>query len=188
MLFQLFGGLSTSLSVDMTAGKFQFSHGGLEFLYFFVDAEKPLDHTLRATCVRIGGGKTAGEFDVHCPYVATRTWDHEGNFHVVCMRLSYNLAGKKVSSVEDVTQLLERLKVSPGGGHISDGGISMCVGQLEVSRRGEFQTPSTTKGTTPGLSTIEVTTPESDTHEYWWNPELSDIKDTSPERETHGYW
>ena len=157
MLFRLFGGLSTSMSKDMTASKFHFSHGGLEFIYFFADPEKPLDHTLRATCVRIAAGKTAGEFDVQRPYVATRTWDHEGNFHVVCMRLSYVLAGKKVESVEDVTQLLERLKVSPGGGHLTDGGISMCVGQEEVSPGGEVDTPSASEGTIL----------ESETNGYW---------------------
>ena len=128
MLFQLFEGLSTSLTMDLTAGKVQFSLGGLDFLYFVADPEQPLDHTLRATVVRIPAAKTSGEFDVHRPFVATRTWDHDGNNHGVCMRLSYSAAGKKVSSEEDTSQLFETLRVSPGVGRLGGRSVAICIG------------------------------------------------------------
>ena len=46
--------------------------------------------------------------------------------------LSFEAVGKKVPSEEDVSQLLEKLKVSPGGGHLSDGGSLICLGQSDV--------------------------------------------------------
>ena len=40
--------------------------------------------------------------------------------------------GKKVSSEEDVSQLFEKLKVSPGVGLISDGPVTIRVGASDV--------------------------------------------------------
>ena len=42
------------------------------------------------------------------------------------------MAGKKMASQEDVSQILEKLKVSPGGGHLSDSDAIICVGQSGV--------------------------------------------------------
>ena len=81
--------------------------------------------------VRISSAKTRGEFDVHRPLIGSRTWGG-GNFHIVCPMLSLDIAGKKVSSEEDVSQLLANLKISPGGGHMSDGSSSICVGQSDA--------------------------------------------------------
>ena len=38
----------------------------------------------------------------------------------------------KVSSVEDMSQLLGKLTMSPGAGHLSDGTVSICLGQSDV--------------------------------------------------------
>ena len=38
-------------------------------------------------------------------------------------------------SEEDVYPLLEKLKISPGGGHLSDGISSICVGQSDDERK-----------------------------------------------------
>jgi hypothetical protein len=37
--------------------------------------------------------------------------------------------GKRIPSVEDMSQLFEKLKVSPGGGHLSDGPSTIYVGK-----------------------------------------------------------
>jgi len=129
--FTLFGGLSTSLSVEFVGGKVGFSHGGLEFLYFVADPEQPLDGNLRATIVRISAAKTAGEFDVNRPLVFSCKWGH-GDFTFCCKMLSLDTVGTKMAPVEDVSQLLEKLRVSPGGGHLSDGSLSFCIGQSHV--------------------------------------------------------
>jgi hypothetical protein len=128
VLFRLFGGLSTSVSTGLVAGKVGFSHGGLQFLYFVADPEQPLDGNLRATWVRIASVKTG-------PIVVSFTWGG-GKYRVVCKMLSLDSVGSKVSSVEDVSQLLEKLKISPGGGHLSDGSTSICVGQSDVHQSG----------------------------------------------------
>ena len=123
------GGLSTSVSMDLIAGEIGFSHGGLDFLYFVADPQEPLDSNLRATLVRIPSTTAShGEFDVHRRFVSSCTWG-DGNFHVSCMMLALDSLGRRMPSEEDVSQLLERLKVSPGGGHLSDGSASICVGQ-----------------------------------------------------------
>ena len=127
------GGFQTSLAMDFVGGRVQVSHGGLDVLYFIADPAQPLDSNLRATCLRISSAKTGGGFDVHRPFVMSCTWG-DGNFHLVCKRLSLNTSGKRVSSVEDVSQLLDKLKVSPGGGHLSDGCATLCVGQSDVYR------------------------------------------------------
>jgi hypothetical protein len=82
-LFKLFGGLSSSVSMDYVVGKVGFSHGGLDFLFFVADPAQPLERNLRATMVRIPSTKTKGEFDVHRPFVFACTWGG-GNFHIFC--------------------------------------------------------------------------------------------------------
>jgi len=90
--FKLFGGLSTSISMDLVGGKVGFSHGGLDALYFVADPAQPLDGNLRATWVRIPAAKTAGEFDVQRPLVASSTWG-TGNFQFYCKLLSIDTSG-----------------------------------------------------------------------------------------------
>jgi hypothetical protein len=51
---------------------------------------------------------------------------------MLCNRLSVDTVGAKMSSVEDVSKLLEKLKVSPGAGLLSDGSASICIGQSDV--------------------------------------------------------
>jgi hypothetical protein len=131
VLFKLLGGLSSSVKIDLVGGKVGFSHGGMMFLYFVADPAQPLDGNLRATWVRVASAKTGGGFDVHRPFVASFTWGG-GNYRVVCPKLSLDQVAQKVSSVEDVSQLLEKLKISPGGGHLSDGSASICVGKSDV--------------------------------------------------------
>jgi hypothetical protein len=129
--FQLLGGLSSSLMMNFVAGKVGFSHGGLDFLYFIADPEQPLDRILRATLVRIASAKTRGDFDVHRPFVGhvvSGTWDGV-DFHAVCMKLPLDIVGKKVSSEKDVSELFEKLKISPGGGHLRDGSVTFSVGK-----------------------------------------------------------
>jgi len=132
-LFKLLGGLSGSITMDFVAGKVGFSHGGLDFLFFVADPEQPLDGYLRATLVRIASAKTRGEFDVQHPFVHSCSWGG-GNFRIVCMRLSVDMLGKKVHEEEDVSKLLEKLKISPGGGHLSDESATICIGQSEPNR------------------------------------------------------
>ena len=134
-LFALFGGLSTSVSMDFVAGKVGFSHGGLDLLYFVADPLQPLDSSLRATLLRIASAKTAGQFDVHHPFVFSLTWAG-GKCQYLCKMLvdmgGTAKPGKKDSSEEDVSQLLEKLKVSPGAGLISDGTVTIRVGSSDV--------------------------------------------------------
>ena len=149
-LFKLFGGLSTSISQDLGGGKVGFSHGGLDILCFVADPEQPLDRILRATFVRIASAKNAGEFDVHSPFVFSLIWRFDQDLsQILCKRVGANLEGKKeeMSCEEDVSKLLEKLIVSPGGGHLSDGSATICVGQSDVSRGGEeVQNLSATEG------------------------------------------
>ena len=132
VFYKLVGGLSTSISMDFVCGKVQFSHGGLDFLYFIADPEQPLDANLRAAWFRINGANTAGEFDVHRPFVATCLWGG-GRFHFLCAMLSLDMMGRRVSSLEDVSQLFEKIKTSPGRGLLSNGTVSICVGESNVT-------------------------------------------------------
>ena len=131
MFYKLFGGLSTSVGIDFVGGQIGFSQGGLEFLYFVADPEQPLDGTLRATMVRIASAKTGGGFDVHHPLVFFFMWGG-GKFYTVCKMLSVERLGTKMPSAEDVSQLLEKLKLSPGVGLTSDGSATICVGQSDA--------------------------------------------------------
>jgi hypothetical protein len=130
-------GLSTSVKKDLEVGKVGFSHGGLDMFYFVADAEQPLDGNLRATVVRISSAKTAGEFDVHRPFVMAHTWGG-GNFHVFCKMICFDMVGKKKQSTPDMSQIFENLKVSPGTGLLSDGAVTICVGQSDVQQGGIF--------------------------------------------------
>ena len=114
-LSRLFGGLSTSVSMDFEGGKLGLSHGGLDFFYFVADPEQPLDANLRAAFFRIASDKTGEEFDVHLPFVMSVTWG-SGNYHTFCKSACIDQVGKKMVSEEDVSELFEKLKVSPGGG------------------------------------------------------------------------
>ena len=131
VLFTLPGGLSTSVSNYAVAGKVGFSHGGLDFTYFVADPAQPLDGNLRATLVRIASTTTAGDFDRHRPLVVSCTWGG-GHFLFFCKMLALRTTGKKMPSVEDMSQLFEKPSVSPGGGHLSDGTASICVGQSDI--------------------------------------------------------
>jgi hypothetical protein len=131
LLLRIVGGLSTSLSMDIGGGELGFSHGGLDFLYFVADPAQPLDGNVRATTIRIGPDKTAGEYDVTRPFVFSCTWGFD-NYQGCCKMLSFEALGKKVPSEKDVSQLLEELKLSPGGGHLSDGNSTVCLGQSDV--------------------------------------------------------
>jgi hypothetical protein len=132
-LYTFFGGFSTSISVDLVAGKVAFSHGGLEFMFFVADPAHPLDVHLRATWVRIAAAKTAGELDVQKPYVFSGRWGG-GSFQAKCKTLAVDMFGKKMPPEEDVSHLLEKLRVSPGAGLLSDGGASICIGRSDSSR------------------------------------------------------
>ena len=129
--FQLFGGMATSISMDYVGGKVGISHRGLDAVYFVADPEQPLDGNLRATWVRIASAKTAGEFDVHRPYVLAFTWGG-GMFHSFCKMLALDSTGAQVLSGEDLSQLFEKLKVSPGGGLLSHGSATICLGQSDA--------------------------------------------------------
>jgi hypothetical protein len=127
----IFEGLSVSVKMDFLVGKVGFSHGGLDVLYFVCDPEKPLDRNLRANVIRIPAAKTRGEFDRHRPLVVSLKWGG-GHIHALCMKLPIDTVGEKMPSVEAVSQIFEKLKVSPGGGHISDGATTICLGQSFV--------------------------------------------------------
>jgi hypothetical protein len=127
--FKIFGGFSTSVSMHFLSAKVSFSHGGLDVLYFFADPAQPLDGNLRATQIRVASAKTAGEFDVQRPFVCTYTWGG-GNFHVCCKMVALDTVGKRV--LEGVSQLLEKLTVSPGGGLLSDGSVTIRVGASDA--------------------------------------------------------
>ena len=129
--FTFFGGLSSSVSMEYVGGKVGFSHGGLDIMCFVADPEQPLDANLRATCVRIASAKTAGEFGRRRAFVVSLTWG-DGISSLFCKMLSIAQIGRKMPSVEDVSQLLEQLKVSPGAGLLNDGSASICVGQSGV--------------------------------------------------------
>ena len=134
-LYTLFGGFSTSISISVVAGKVGFSHGGLEFMFFFADPAQPLDGNLRATWVRVPAAKTAGELELQRPFVISGMWGG-GVFQAYCKMLSMDLVGTKRvcdSPAEDVSQLLEELRVSPGVSLASDGANSICIGQSDVS-------------------------------------------------------
>jgi len=132
-LFTLFGGLSTCLEMSFVGGRAGFSHGGLDLVYFVADPATPLDRNLRATLVRIPAAKTRG--DVLRPLVVACTWGG-GNVRYLCKSFADSAGttkpGAKGSSEEDVSQLLEKLKVSPGAGLISDGAVTIRVGSSDV--------------------------------------------------------
>jgi len=134
-LFTLFGGLSTCLEMSFVGGKAGFSHGGLDLVYFVADPTQPLASSLRATLVRISSAKTAGELDVRRPLVVSCVWGG-GNVRYLCKSFADSggtkMPGQKGSSEEDVSQLLEKLKVSPGAGLISDGAVTIRVGSSDV--------------------------------------------------------
>jgi len=145
-LYTFFGGISTSVKIDFEGGKLGFSHGGLEILYFVADPDQPLDGNLRATLIRIASTYTTGGFNVQRSFVFAQTWGG-GNFHSFCKRLSLDIEGfsrrgsggsfvpsegAKLPSEEDVSQLLEKLKVSPGGGLLSDGTVTIRVGTSDM--------------------------------------------------------
>jgi hypothetical protein len=134
-LFTLFGGLSTCTELNFVAGNVGSSHGGLDLMYFVADPAQPLDSNLRAALVRIPSAKTAGELDVHRHFAFSCTWGG-GNLQYLCKMLAdmggTTKSGKKGSSEEDVSQLLEKLKVSPGAGAISDGSVTIRVGSSGV--------------------------------------------------------
>ena len=133
LLLLLIGGVSTSVSLDLVAGRALFSQGGLDVLYFVADPTQPLDGNLRTSWVRIASAKTAGEFEVHRPLVIAYTWGG-GRFHLFCKKLADDAWGTKMrpSVDEDVSQLFEQLKVSPGGGGLSDGNAKLCIGHSDV--------------------------------------------------------
>mmetsp|Transcript_780 Transcript_780/g.2042 ORF Transcript_780/g.2042 Transcript_780/m.2042 type:complete len:267 (-) Transcript_780:20-820(-) len=153
VMFKLFGGLSTSVSVHNTIGRAAYHHGGLGVMFFVADPAQPLDGNLRATTLRLAsissykpGGSTSsysGVFDAHRPFVLSCVWGG-GAFRVLCKRIGMDLVSKKkaaiVEKVEDVSQLVEKLKVSPGVGVFRDGCATICVGQTEVQ-------PASTAGT-----------------------------------------
>jgi len=116
--------------MDFTCGKVGLSHGGLNFLYFVADPAQPLDSNLRATLVRITSTKTFGASDANGLFVASAVWGG-GHFHLFCKKLSINTWGTKMPSEEDVSQIFEKLKVSPGVGLFSDGSATICVGKSE---------------------------------------------------------
>jgi hypothetical protein len=126
--FRLLGGSKMSFSMEYIGGKFGFSHGGMDVLFFVADPAVPLDGNLRATIIRI---QPRGQFDKQDHFVATGTWGG-GNFRVFCKLLSFDTVGIKMLSEKDVSQLFEKLKVSPGAGHLSDGSATICVGQSDV--------------------------------------------------------
>ena len=92
-------------------------------MYFIADPAKPLDGNLRATFVRIASAKTPGECLVFSCFWGAET------FRVACTMMRFELVGTKIpaSAEEDVSQLLEKLKVSTGGG-----GMSVSLGQSDV--------------------------------------------------------
>jgi hypothetical protein len=117
--------------MEFIGGKVGFSHGGMDVLYFVADPAQPLDGNLRAALIRIAATKTRGEFVVQDRFVTTGTWG-AGSFRFFCKKLGIDSLGKKMPSEDDVSQLFERLKVSPGAGHLSDGSATICVGQSDV--------------------------------------------------------
>ena len=130
-LFELLGGLSTSVSMDFVGGKVGLNLGGLDLLYFVTDPEQPLDRNLRATLFRIPSTNTAGEFDVHRPFVVSFTWG-SGGYQISCKSASVELSGTKMPSEEEMSQCFEKLKLSPGVGLISDGTVIIRVGSSDV--------------------------------------------------------
>ncbi|KAJ1467852.1 hypothetical protein T484DRAFT_1985531 [Baffinella frigidus] len=131
IFIRLLGGLSTSLAQDNVVGQVAFSHGGLDFVFFFADPAQPLDGTLRSTWVRIASTKTPARR----PFVLYCAWGY-GKFESFCESLGMDTVGTKMlSAEEDVSQLLEKLKVSPGGGDLSDGNAQLCIGQSDVETK-----------------------------------------------------
>ena len=88
-LFQLFGGLSTSFSMDLVGGKFGFFHGGLGYVYFVADPAQPLDRNLRATWVGIPPAKNKRGFRCAPFFVVACTWGNKV-FQAFCTRRSFN--------------------------------------------------------------------------------------------------
>mmetsp|Transcript_56922 Transcript_56922/g.134361 ORF Transcript_56922/g.134361 Transcript_56922/m.134361 type:complete len:493 (-) Transcript_56922:326-1804(-) len=134
MFFTIFGGLSTSVWHNFVAGKVGYSHGGLDVMYFIADPAQALDRNLRATLVRFASTKTGGG-DGHRPFVFACTWGG-GNTQFCCKSLSVDTMGTKMASVEDVSERLEKLKVSPGVGLLTDGSATICVGDSHDSPLG----------------------------------------------------
>jgi len=68
---------------------------------------------------------------VHHPFVLSWTWGRE-NVQIFCKMLSISSWGKKVPYEEDVTPFFQNLRFSPGGGLLSDGNATICVGQSDA--------------------------------------------------------
>ena len=108
---------------------------------------------------------------MHHPFALSWTWGPE-QCQIFCKALSLESSGMKMPPEEDLSPLFENLKLSPGGGHLSDGSTSICVGQSGGSPGGELQTLSAIEGTSPGLSATEGTSPENETDSYYPSPPL----------------
>ena len=85
---------------------------------------------------------------MHHPYVSFCTWGN-GNFRVLCKTLSLDSTGTSPSALArltgqaltpspedasevEVSELLEKLEVSPGAGLLNDGCASICIGQSDA--------------------------------------------------------
>ena len=98
---------------------------------------------------------------------------------------------------EDVSPLFEKLRLSPGGGQLSDGSTSICVGQSDGSRGGELQTLFGTEGSSPELSAAGPLGFEGAQHWQTLRPPVDGTRSealrpfgsegTSPESETHSF-
>ena len=98
-------------------------------MFLVSDPQQPLDGNLRATMVRIARAKAnQGWFDVYRPYIVSYIFGG-GKYHIACKMLACNSFGKKKPSVENVSHLLQEQRVAPGGGLLSDGTVTICVGQ-----------------------------------------------------------
>ena len=56
--------------------------------------------------------------------------------------IALDARGKQVSSEDDVSQLFEKLKVSPGGGLLSDGSATIFLGQSNEQPRNQVCSPT----------------------------------------------
>jgi len=126
---RFYGGLSASVAKSAVAGKLGFCHGGLDVTCFIADPEQPLDGNLRATLVRYAS-RASAKIGAP-PMVFDLTWGY-GNFRTVCSMIDFDRVGTKSPEAEDVSQLFEKLNVSPGGGHLIDSNATICIAQSDV--------------------------------------------------------